>query len=321
MRTNLVIARVGANSLHPEWLDPGSPRNWDLRLAPYQPIPDAAHRGCDVGDVVPGPKWTGISATLNGWDGWRDYDHVWLPDDDIRTSQHVINRMFDVAAGVGLDLFAPALDERSHFAHFDTTRNTNFFGRYVGFVEIMVPGFSRRALEKVLPTLDEGGTGWGWGLDSVWPKLLDYRGVGILDGVTVTHTRPVGEMRDPDLRRRVHEESDRLLRAHDCRQEHVTFGAFDADLRRLDHTPEELLALLVDGWRHLIDRDPRVLWWIGEFQRRHLPGSAYPAAGTPTVAQRGAAIAVQRLPAPTLPAARVPSDQLDGGVRRGRAAR
>ena len=288
MRRHLVIARVGAGSLHPEWLDAGSPRTWDLRLAPYQPIPDEAREGCSVGPIVPGPKWTGLRAALHDWDGWRDYDYVWLPDDDIRTDQDTINRMFEVAAGVPLELFAPALDDASHFAHFITMRNANFFGRFVGFVEIMVPGFSRRALEQVLPTLDEGDTGGGWGLDSVWPKLLDYRDVGVIDGVTVSHTRPVGVMRDPDLGRRVHAESDRLLRAHDCRQEHVTFAAFDEALQRVDYEPDELLARLVDGWRPLIDNDPRILWWLAEFQRRHADGPVYPVAGTPTHVARDA---------------------------------
>ena len=51
-----------------------------------------------------------------------------------------------------------------------------------------------------------------------------------------------------------------MLHTHDCSQEHVTFGAFDEDLRWLDHTPEELLTRLVDGWRHPIDNDPRILW-------------------------------------------------------------
>jgi hypothetical protein len=281
VRSNLVIARVGATSLHPQWLDDASPRSWDLRLAPYQAIPDEARHGCDVADIVVGPKWTGIRALLNDWPGWRDYEYIWLPDDDILTDQQTVNRMFDVASGAGLDLFAPALDDDSFFAHFDTRRNASFFGRYVGFVEIMVPGFSRVALERLLPTLDEGETGWGWGLDSVWPKLLGYQNVAVLDAVTVRHTRPVGVMRDLDLHRRVHEESDRLLQAHDCRQEHVTFSAFDETFQRLDHTPEELLQKLVDGWRPLIDRDPRILWWIAEFQRRHASGPAYPTAGTP----------------------------------------
>src|SRR3954468_17420049 len=118
MRKNLVLARVGAKSIHPGWIDPGQARNWDLRLVPYQEIPKQADVECVVGDVVPGPKWTGIREVLNSWDGWREYDQVWLPDDDIRASQDVINRMFDVASGVGLDLFAPALAEASYWAHF-----------------------------------------------------------------------------------------------------------------------------------------------------------------------------------------------------------
>jgi hypothetical protein len=282
MSRNLVLTRVGASSLHPGWLGDGARRNWDLRLSPYQPIPDQSEHDCEVGEVVVGPKWSGIRDVLNSWDGWRDYDYVWLPDDDIGTTPEAINRMFEVAAGVGLDLFAPALDEASYYAHFIAMRNPSFFGRFTGFVEIMIPGFSRAGLEKLLPTLDLSETGWGWGLDSVWPKLLGYENVGIIDAVTVTHTRPVGVMRDADLRRRVHEESDRLLEAYDCRQEHVTFGAFGDDLERLDMPPAELLAALAKGWQYLIDKDPRVLWWIAEFERRHLDGPEYPTAGTPT---------------------------------------
>jgi len=62
-RKNLVLARVGAQSLHPEWFDPGRERTWDLRLVPYQPIPDR-RLPCVVGDVVPGPKWSGIREVL-----------------------------------------------------------------------------------------------------------------------------------------------------------------------------------------------------------------------------------------------------------------
>ena len=280
MPRGLVIARVGRNSLHPSWVDASAPRDWDLRLCPYQPIgPQEVE--CVVGEVVPGPKWTGLRELLNGWDGWREYDYVWLPDDDIRASQATITRMFEVAAALGLDLFAPALSEDSHFAHFDTMRNASFYGRWVGFVEIMVPAFSTRALAELLPTLDETHTGWGWGLDSVWPKLLGYENVAIVDGTPVVHTRPVGEMRDAGLAERVMAESDALLSRYDCRQVHATFGAFGPDLRPLVLTPEELLARLVDGYRYLIDRDPRLLAWIMEFQRPLAEWQEYPVAGTP----------------------------------------
>ncbi len=86
---------------------------------------------------------------LNRWDGWRDDDYVWLPDDDILTDHATITRMFSVARALGLDLFAPALTEDSH-AHFTTMRNRSSVGRWTGFVEIMVPAFSVPALEELL---------------------------------------------------------------------------------------------------------------------------------------------------------------------------
>jgi len=276
---NLVLARVGASSLHPSWIDPGTDRDWDLRIVPYQPVPE--HPGVDSHEIVPGPKWAGLRAALKSWDGWRDYDYVWMPDDDIATTQADITRMFELGDTLGFDLFAPALDSTSYFAHFDTMHNPRFAARRGGFVEIMVPAFSRRALELVVPTLDETDTGWGWGLDSVWPKLLNYENVGILDAVPVTHTRPVGVMYDEELRRRVHEESDALLERYDCEQVHATFGAFDEQLQPVEMAPEVLLAELVKGAQPLIDADPRVLAWIMEFQRPHFQWPEYPVAGTP----------------------------------------
>src|SRR3712207_2326761 len=111
MGKSLVLARVGAGSLHPCWLDRGKPRDWDLRLVPYQALPSQDAIDCVVGDVIPGPKWSGLRELLNTWDGWRDYDYVWMPDDDIYADQETITRMFAVARELGLDLFAPALHE------------------------------------------------------------------------------------------------------------------------------------------------------------------------------------------------------------------
>ena len=281
MSKNLVLARVGSSSLHADWLSGTNPRGWDLRLVPFQEIPPQGELDLQVEEVIPGPKWSGLREQLKRWDGWREYDYIWMPDDDIAASQETITRMFEVAEAVGLDLFAPALHASSHYAHFSTMENPRFYGRWVGFVEIMMPGFSRAALEELLPTLDLTETGWGWGLDSLWPKRLDYRNVGVIDGTPVVHTRPVGQMRDADLARRVMEESDRILAAGDCRQVHATFGAFDSSLERMDITPERLLLELASGYDYLIERDPRVLWWIADEQRKHFEWPQYPIEGTP----------------------------------------
>jgi hypothetical protein len=280
---DLVIARVGRNSLHRSWIDEGKARQWDLYLCPFQEIPPQPQDGldCVVGAVIPGQKWAGLRTLLNTWDGWRDYDHVWLPDDDILASQDTISAMFQAAAALEFKIFAPALQEDSHYAHYITMRNDNFFARRVGFVEIMVPGFSRPVLEQLLETLDLSTTGTGWGLDPLWAKLLDYQGLGILDAVPVLHTRPVGKFRDADLLRRVNEEADRILAAYDCSPQTVTFAGIAPDLEEMTLDPAELLVKLVRGWDYLFARDPQVLRWIGEHQAPFFSWPAYPDWGSP----------------------------------------
>jgi hypothetical protein len=281
MVKSLVLARAGQNSLHRLWIDPGKPRDWDLYLCPFQELPTQT-LDCTIGDVISGPKWTGLNRLLNEWNGWRDYDYIWLPDDDILASQDTISAMFEAAHRLNFQLFAPALHEASHYAHFIAMRNANFFARRVGFVEIMVPCFSREALEKLLPSFSLSTTGWGWGLDSLWPKLLDYKNLGIIDSTPVLHTRPVGQFRDQDLSRRVLEESDRILRNHGCGQQLVTFAGIGSDGCEMELSPAQLLTKLVAGWQYLFGPNPDVLHWITAQQSTYFTWPSYPVAGTPT---------------------------------------
>jgi hypothetical protein len=281
MARDLVIARVGRNSLHRSWIDGGKPRSWDLYLCPFQEIAPQTDLDCIVGDVLPGPKWAGLRTLLNQWDGWRDYDQIWLPDDDILASQDRISAMFQAAAALQFKLFTPALEEGSHYGHYIIMRNRNFFARRVGFVEIMVPGFSRPVLERLLDTLDVSTTGWGWGLDPLWAKLLDHEDLGILDAVPVLHTRPVGKLRDADLHRRLSEENDHILATHDCAAQMATFAGIGPDLQDMGLSPDELLAKLVQGWDYLVARDPRVLRWIVEHQAPYFSWPPYPLLGAP----------------------------------------
>lgn len=272
MGRNLVLARVGNNSLHRCWIDRGRPRDWDLYLCPYQEIPPQTGLDCTVGEVIPGPKWSGLRELLTRWDGWREYDHVWLPDDDVFATQDTITAMFELGAALDFRLFAPALQEASYYEHFSTMRNRAFHARRVGFVEIMVPCFRRETLERLLPTLDLTTTGWGWGLDVVWPKLLDYEGLGILDATPVLHTRPVGQFRDAELQRRVDEESERVLAQHDCGLQLAVFSAFGPDLRPLPFDRDRLLVAAVEGWQYLFAQKPGTLASIVEHQKFVRPG-------------------------------------------------
>nr|WP_329690340.1 DUF707 domain-containing protein [Caldimonas sp.] len=280
-RTNLVVARVGRHSLHPTWLDAGGQRTWDLYLCPYQELHEPPNDAITVGEVVVGPKWTGLRQLLNSWDGWREYERIWLPDDDIFATQGTIDRMFELAGILQFDLCAPALNEASYYAHFTTMRNRCCHARRTGFVEIMAPCFSREALDLLLPTLDLTTTGWGWGLDSLWPKLLRYENIGVIDSTPVLHTRPVGAFRDEALGRAVREESDRIMERYGCAQVHRTFAAIGADLQDLDLSAEALTVHLAEGWRYLFDSAPAVLPWLLAAQKPDGGWTDYPIAGSP----------------------------------------
>ena len=260
------------------------PRNWDLYLCPYEPLAVSMGPDVFVGDPIAGPKWSGLRELFGKWKGWRDYSHIWLPDDDIFVSQATIERMFQLAEALSLDLCAPALHEASYYAHYSTMRNRQCFARHTGFVEIMAPCFSRRAFEELLPTLELTSTGWGWGLDSLWPKLLDYRNTGIIDATPILHTRPVGAFRDEELGRRVLAESDRIMGQYDCAQVHRTFAAIGSDLREIDMSAEALTAVLAEGWGYLMKSNPAVLPWLVGAQQPPTGWSAYPVAGSPSCA-------------------------------------
>lgn len=279
MSRSLVIARVGRKSLHRCWIDAGKPREWDLYLCPYEDIGPQHELDCQIGDVMPGPKWTGLTKLLNEWSGWREYDQIWLPDDDIFAGQDSISSMFEI--GRALD-FHPALHETSHYAHFIAMRNASFFARRVGFVEIMIPCFRRTVLAELLPTFALSDSGWGFGLDSAWPKILDYKHLGIIDGVSVVHTRPVGGFRDAGLSRRVMKESDDILAKFDCGQRMVTFAGIGPDLKEMLLSPEALLLELVRGWQYLFEDCPVALRWLFDQQKCLFSDSPYPVSGLPT---------------------------------------
>jgi hypothetical protein len=198
--------------------------------------------------------------------------------------------MFQVGRALDFHLFAPALHATSHYAHFIAMRNTSFFARRVGFIEIMIPCFRRATLEELLPTLALSATGWGFGLDSAWPKMLNYEHIGIIDEVSVVHTRPVGTFKDPELRRRVMQESDNILGKFECSQRLVTFAGIGPDLfagigpdlRDAWLTPERLVVELVRGWQYLFDQDANALRWLFEQQQYLFSESPYPVFGLPT---------------------------------------
>jgi hypothetical protein len=126
----------------------------------------------------------------------------------------------------------------------------------VTFVEIMLPCFRADVLHDLLWTLDLTDTGMGWGLDALWPKLLGYQDIHVMDETPVLHTRPVGQMRDPDLDHRVRAEMDAIVERFDCPFHFKTLDATTLDGRVISDPDPALLQTLVAGYASVFAREP-----------------------------------------------------------------
>ncbi|HEX8010755.1 MAG TPA: hypothetical protein VF814_07460 [Casimicrobiaceae bacterium] len=192
MNRFLVIVRAGDRSLHPHWTSALATRDWDLVVSYFGDDPARFREGGETRIDDKGLKWPGLHALLARDDFWCGYDYIWLPDDDLAVDQATISALFRHVVELDLALAQPALSWISYYAHTITVQHPTFRARWTNFVEIMAPCFERRFLEACLPTFGESLSGWG--LDWIWPRQLgaETRRSGVIDAVTVTHTRPVG---------------------------------------------------------------------------------------------------------------------------------
>lgn len=188
---NLVICCVGDGSLHPQWLE--GPKDFDLFLIYFGNEPGQYQEQCQYYAQAKGSKWQLLSSQIaEHWHWIKNYDAIWLPDDDIKTDAANINLMFDYFHRYRLPLAQPALTPDSYIS-LKITRQRDWAAlRYTNFVEVMVPIMTSDVLEMLLPTFTLNKTGWG--VDYYWNKLIRDSGrgpLGIIDAAAVTHTRPV----------------------------------------------------------------------------------------------------------------------------------
>ena len=192
-RRNLVIVRAGDNSVHPGWLADAD-RNFDIFVSYFGNEQDRYKDSADYHENRKGMKWPVLGELLQARPELVErYAQYWFPDDDIVTDAATISRMFDFASAYRLALAQPALTRESYFSWPLLLQDVRYQLRYTRFVEVMAPLFDRDALRTCLPTFTESTSGWG--LDSVWPRLLADRGeqaMAIIDATAVYHSRPVG---------------------------------------------------------------------------------------------------------------------------------
>ena len=189
---NLIIVRAGAKSLHHGWMQPKDERNFDLLVAYYEePASRVSESGISYIHVA-GKKVEGWHLLMSSCaEQIKQYDYVAFIDDDIQASATQLSRLFAIGHELNLSIWQPSLSWTSYFTYAGTLRNPSFKIRYVNYIEMMAPFFSRDALFSVKPLF---GYGWESGLDLIWASALEptARRFAIVDAISVEHTRPVG---------------------------------------------------------------------------------------------------------------------------------
>ncbi len=255
MRRDLVVVRCGRRSLHPAWLEGTASRDFDLVRCAYEEAPAASDLPA-IDRTIPGQKWSGLHAFLGAWPGWRDYERVWLPDDDLGATAADVGRFLARCRLHDAALAQPALTDDSQWSHALTLSNAAFVSRATTFVEVMAPCFRRDVLERLLPTFEASPSGAGWGLDDAWARLLGYRGLFVIDECPVRHDRPVGARRS---------RADHRAAMGEMRRLHGRFGA--AELRKtlaglertgtwIDASSGRFLPVYLGGYAALLARKP-----------------------------------------------------------------
>ena len=142
-------------------------------------------------EVVSRPKFALIDAMTHDADY---FDWVLICDDDIELPGHFLDEFLERAERFDFALCQPARTADSYIDHGIVMRMTGLIARRTRFVEIgPLVAIRRDAMPLLLPFGDD--CGMGWGLDFIWPDIIERAGLrmGIIDAVPVAHRlrRPV----------------------------------------------------------------------------------------------------------------------------------
>ncbi|MBD0384329.1 DUF707 domain-containing protein [Paenibacillus sedimenti] len=222
----LVIARVRDDSLHKEWIKPSKYKNFDLYLEYYGDGGSDFRSDCDFYSEGKETKWPRIYKIIQKYrEHIFKYDAVWIPDDDISVDCKTIHNMFKTFMKYELSLAQPALTMDSFYSHKITRQQKKYVLRYTSFIEVMVPIFSNKALQKCWKSFKLSQSGWG--LDNIWPKFLAFPNnkIAIIDKTPVKHTRPVGGgTLYQDIQGSSYDELHRIRKQYNVKNLFITYG-------------------------------------------------------------------------------------------------
>ncbi len=163
----------------------GENRLYDIAINDWAES-DAIWDNVEYAFASPGHKWPCAKKNLSLIA--QEYDYYAFFDNDIRISTTELNRLFLTGAALGLDLFQASLRRSNSVSHLHLKQAPKSLVRMTSFVEIMMPVFSQRALQRCLESFDQSESGYG--LDYLWAKLLEGKNMAIVDAVVADHAGP-----------------------------------------------------------------------------------------------------------------------------------
>jgi len=185
-RKNLIISTTGRDfSSHKQWLK--KDRSYDLMLVNFSKSKGLNKEDCEFYIEKIGFKLEIIyHAIKTYYEDVIKYDYIWLPDDDLEINQKDVEKLFKLFRDYKLDLAQPAVVNKN--INFQISRKREgCILRYVNFVEMMCPIFTKDSLLEVLETFI--ATRSGWGVDFIWQKELRSKKIAIIDEISVIHRK------------------------------------------------------------------------------------------------------------------------------------
>jgi hypothetical protein len=146
------------------------------------------------------------------------FDWIILCDDDIEVADGFVDALIAMAQRFDFALCQPARTHDSYVDHYFLPQLSGLLARWTRFVEIGPVVCIRRDVAPLLLPFDDN-CGMGWGLDFVWPVVMENAGMrmGIIDSVPVAH-----RIRKPTANY-VHAEADREMARIVAAHPHLTY--------------------------------------------------------------------------------------------------
>lgn len=192
-RKRLVWVQAGTSFKPSKWFEPGAPRSWDLLCNWYT----LAGIDLRLGEILirqSGTKATAIHHILTHHPEILDhYDQILFLDDDLYVDHRDLDTVFDIAESNQFDMFQPSVAPGSQCVWPALFQRRESNCRSVSGCEIMMFGFSNRALRLCKPLFSRSVSGFG--LDFQCSETVRAQGwrCGVVDRVAVEHLEEIDE--------------------------------------------------------------------------------------------------------------------------------